>query len=223
MEAGSDAIALGLLFLTALLVGFSGALTPGPILTYVVAESARHGHWTGPRVVLGHVLLEIALVVAIALGLGQILAAPAATSAIGLIGGAMLIWMGRRILAGVVSGRLSLSLEADRSARGAGGPIAAGVILSASNPYFILWWATIGLSYITAALRFGAFGLGIFYAGHALSDLTWYWGVSGLVGAGRRYVNQTLYRGVLALCGVFLIGLALYFISESIRLWTVLA
>jgi threonine/homoserine/homoserine lactone efflux protein len=121
-------------------------------------------------------------------------------------------------LAGVIRGGLSLSLEADRAdRRGAGGPVAAGVVLSISNPYFVLWWATIGLTYITAALRFGALGLGIFYAGHALSDLTWYWGVSGLVSEGRRYVNQTLYRAVLAFCGVFLIGLALFFLYDSIR------
>jgi threonine/homoserine/homoserine lactone efflux protein len=220
---GSDLVILAGLFVTALVVGYSGALTPGPIFTYVVAESARHGHTIGPRVVLGHVLLEVALVIAIALGIGSLLASPVATIVIGLVGGLMLLWMARGILTGVFSGRLSLSLQAEPPVRRRGGPVLAGAALSISNPYFVLWWATVGLTYITAALRFGALGLGVFYAGHALSDLTWYWGVSSLVGAGRRYVNQEIYRGVLVACGVFLIGLALYFIVEALRGWAALA
>ena len=223
MLTGSDLIVLAGLFVTALIVGYSGALTPGPIFTYVVAESARQGHTVGPRVVLGHVLLEVALVIAIALGIGSLLASPVATIVIGLVGGAMLLWMARGILTGVFSGRLSLSLQAERPVRRSGGPVLAGAVLSISNPYFVLWWATVGLTYITAALRFGALGLGVFYAGHALSDLTWYWGVSGLEGAGRRYVNQTMYRAVLGVCGIFLIGLALYFIVEALRGWAALA
>ena len=223
MLSGSDLVILAGLFVTALVVGYSGALTPGPIFTYVVAESARHGHTIGPRVVLGHVLLEVALVIAIALGIGSLLASPVATIVIGLVGGLMLLWMARGILTGVFSGRLSLSLQAERPVRWRGGPVLAGAALSISNPYFVFWWATIGLTYITAALRFGALGLGVFYAGHALSDLTWYWGVSGLVGAGRRYVNQAIYRGVLVACGVFLIGLALYFIAGALRGWAALA
>lgn len=204
------------LFLTALLVGFTGALTPGPILTYVIAESARSGHTIGPRVVLGHVGLEIALVVAIALGIGAVLSTPAATIVIGIAGGAMLLWLAWQILRGVLTGRLRLDLEAGQPAHALANPVVAGVVLSATNPYFVLWWATIGLTYITAALRFGAVGLGVFYAGHALADLSWYWGVSGIVAAGRHYINQTVYRTVLGACGLFLVGLGVFFLADAL-------
>lgn len=214
--ATNPAAVLAGLFLTAWLVGLTGALTPGPILTYVIAESARSGHTVGPRVVLGHVGLEIVLVVAVALGIGAVLTTPAATIVIGILGGGMLLWLAWRILGGVLSGRLRLDLDAGRPSGSLTSPVVAGVVLSATNPYFVLWWATIGLTYITAALRFGALGLGVFYAGHALADLSWYWGVSGVVAAGRRYINQTLYRTVLGACGLFLVGLGVFFLTDAL-------
>lgn len=216
MDGTTALIDLAVIFVTSLIVGFSGALAPGPVLTYVIAESARQGFSVGPRVVLGHVSLEVALVVAVALGIGAWLTTAPATIAIGLIGGLMLLWLARQILRGVASGRLRLDLAQEQTLRASGRPVAAGVILSASNPYFVLWWATIGLGYIATALRFGPLGLAVFYAGHALADLTWYSGVSGVVAAGRRYVNQTLYRGVLGICGLFLIGLGVFFLADAL-------
>ena len=54
-------------------LGLSGILTPGPILTVTIAESARRGFKAGPLIISGHALLELILVLAIILGLGTYL------------------------------------------------------------------------------------------------------------------------------------------------------
>ncbi len=42
---------LWVIFTTAFLIGLSGALLPGPLLTVAISESARQGFWTGPLLV----------------------------------------------------------------------------------------------------------------------------------------------------------------------------
>ena len=80
------------------LIGFSGAMMPGPVTTLVVTESARRGFVAGPLVTLGHALLELAMVVALVFGLGDILKQNTIAGTIGVLGGLFLLWMGFNIV-----------------------------------------------------------------------------------------------------------------------------
>lgn len=213
------------LFLTAFLVALTGAMMPGPLLTVTVAESARQGAKAGPLLVVGHGLLEAALVAAIALGIGPFIARQGVVAGISLVGGGFLLWMGATILRDAVKGRVTLDLTAgakgsDAAARaGVGRLIGLGAGVSLSNPYWSLWWATIGLSYVNVALRWGWGGVALFFTGHILADLAWYAAVAGVVGGGRRFLGPALYRAVLAVAALFLIGLAGYFILKGLEYW----
>jgi len=218
------------IFWTALVVGFSGAMMPGPLLTVTIGESMRRGFVAGPLIVLGHAILEILLVVLLVLGLAQFLASEWVNTVIALVGGAFLVYMGWSMTRDAWRGRVSLDLgspEGSASAvpdtarvstpRPGMHPVAAGILVSLSNPYFTFWWATVGLAFITTSIAFGAAGLAAFTTGHLLADLIWYSLVSGAVAGGRRFMNQQVYRGIIAVCGVFLVGLGAYFfISRGI-------
>jgi threonine/homoserine/homoserine lactone efflux protein len=91
-------------------------------------------------------------------------------------------------------------------------PVLAGVLVSLSNPYWTLWWATVGLGYIVLSLKQGTAGLVSFFSGHILSDLAWYSLVAGAVAGGRRFLTPAVYRGILVCCGAFLIFLGGSFI-----------
>src|SRR5436189_100025 len=78
------------LFFSSLLVGFSGALMPGPLFAAVVAGVAGTGFWAGPALVTGHALLELLVVVAVARGLGALVRRPAVTRAIAAAGRSVL-------------------------------------------------------------------------------------------------------------------------------------
>ncbi|MGQ9511846.1 LysE family transporter [Thermodesulfitimonas sp.] len=207
------------------MVALTGAMMPGPLLTVTVAESVRQGAKAGLLLVVGHGILEAALVAAIALGIGPFIARQGAVAGISLVGGGFLLWMGATILHDAVRGRVSLDLTAatKRSNSGAGAGVARliglGAGVSLSNPYWSLWWATIGLSYVNVALRWGWAGVVVFFTGHILADLAWYAAVAGVVGGGRRFLGPTLYRAVLAVAALFLIGLAGYFILKGLEYW----
>jgi threonine/homoserine/homoserine lactone efflux protein len=211
---------LAAIFTTSLLVGLSGTLMPGPLLTVTINQSAQRGFWQGPLLILGHAIVELALVLALTVGLSRLLKRKAVAGLIGLLGGAFLLWMGLDIARSVWRGTVSLSLASAERSGAQMGPVVAGALVSASNPYWVLWWATVGMSYVALALRQGPLGLGSFYAGHILADLSWYSLVSFVITAGRSFVSQPIYRGILLVCALFLIALSIYFIYSGINfLW----
>lgn len=92
-------------------------------------------------------------------------------------------------------------------------PVGAGILVSLSNPYFTFWWATVGLAFISTALPLGTAGVVSFTTGHLLSDLVWYGLVSAAVAGGRRFMTRGVYRGIIAVCGVFLVALGVYYFA----------
>ncbi len=204
------------IFTTSLIVGFSGALMPGPLLTVVISGSARRGFWEGPALVLGHAVAEALIVVGLAAGLSRLLKRNLVAGIIGLLGGAFLLWMGFDIASSAWWGTVSLEQAAGAEAGLQLGSIVTGIVVSISNPYWILWWATVGASYVVLSLARGPLGLGSFYLGHILSDLSWYSLVALLIARGKTLLSQPVYRVILLVCGFFLMALSIYFIYSGI-------
>ena len=76
---------LGAIFWSALAIGFSGAMIPGAMLAMVLSE-ALGGRIPGALgIVLGHVLLEAALVLALAYGAGRWLRQPIVSAVVGVV------------------------------------------------------------------------------------------------------------------------------------------
>lgn len=213
-----DLLALALIFATALLVGYSGAASPGPVTMMTIAASAQVGWRAGPLIATGHSLLELGLVAGLAVGFGAALQHRWIVAAVSVGGGLMLLWMAWGTLRGVPRLR-RIALTADAPAtRSALRLLGAGVALSVANPYWLLWWATIGATYVLTALReAGLVGLAVFYIGHISADYTWGTLVSALVASGRRWFGGPLYQGLLACCGLALGVLGVLFLSSGIR------
>lgn len=205
------------IFTTSLFVGFSGALMPGPLLTVVISGSARRGFWEGPALVLGHAVAEFLIVAALAAGLSRLLKRSLVAGLIGLLGGAFLLWMGLDIARSAWWGTVSLERATGAEAGLQLGPIITGIVVSISNPYWVLWWATVGASYVALSLGRGPLGLGSFYLGHILSDLSWYSLVALLIARGKTLLSQSVYRLILLVCGLFLIALSIYFVYSGIN------
>lgn len=202
---------------SAFVVGLSGAMMPGSMLVLTIAEVGRRGFWAGPLVVAGHALLELLMVTALLFGLSELLAMPAVGGTVGILGGAVLAWMGYGIVRAVAGGKVTLSTAAAGQAASAqaGGlwrPFLGGIASSISNPYWLLWWATIGAGYVLLSFGQGLFGVSCFFIGHISADLSWYVLVALAAAGGQRLLPDRLYRGILTACGLFLIAFAGYFV-----------
>lgn len=202
---------------------------PGPLLAVTIRHTSRKGFVAAPLLVLGHAVLEAALVCLLLFGLTEWIRGDAAVTAIALVGCAMLL----RMAAGMASEVRTLRLDTGAEVAPEGGrdegkgtgwlrPVADGVVTSASNPYWSLWWATIGLGYLLLSRAQGAVGIAAFFFGHILADAAWYLFVGAAVSAGRGWFTDRVYRGVVAACAVFLVFFALTFgylgVSRLVRI-----
>ena len=194
-------------------LALSGALMPGPLLTITVAESVRRGFKAGPLLMIGHALLELALVVAVIQGLGPFLEKPSVMGTIALIGGAILMWFGIDMLR--TAGTLSLNQEHSEDQTRSVHPVLMGILGSLSNPYWILWWATIGLGYLIAAMKSGILGITFFFLGHIAADFAWYSFVSLGISHGKAVIGDARYRLIIRCCGVLLLGFGGWFLTSG--------
>ncbi len=198
------------------LIGFTGAMMPGPVTTLVVTETAKRGFIAGPLITIGHVLLELVMVVALFFGLGDLLKQNLVAGAIGVLGGLFLLWMGFDIVRSAWQGKVSLNTTQRGGTQSSTNPVIAGILTSVSNPYWLMWWATVGAAYLITFRAFGIAGVVAFYVGHTLADWVWNNVVAFLVATGRRAMNDRVYRGILVVCGAFLIVLSFSFVSSGI-------
>ncbi len=206
------------LFLTSFIVGFSGAMMPGPLLVVTIAETPRRGFLTGPILTGGHALAEIAVVVLLSLGLAVLADNETISRGIAIIGGAMLIFMGAGMIAQLLkkySDETAGSNQA-KNEKKTGRLIFDGIITSLSNPYWFVWWATTGSAFLVKSLKFGVVGPTVFYFGHILSDLVWYSFVSFIIWKGRKFVTGVGYKILIGACALFLIYLGGSFIYDGI-------
>ncbi len=203
----------GILFISSFVIALSGAVMPGPLLTATISESARRGVSAGPLIMLGHGLLEAALVALLLLGLAPLLRGSFFISIVSLAGGIILLGLG----IGMFRGLPGLTLEA--AAAGGRGSVPVplkGVLLSLANPYWTVWWATIGLAWLLQAERVGPAAVGVFFAGHIAGDFAWYTAVSIAVGKGRMLFSDRIYRGLIGTCaGVLVLFAGLFLVAGA--------
>jgi threonine/homoserine/homoserine lactone efflux protein len=209
--------------LTSFAVGLSGALVPGPMLTVTVSDSVKKGPITGPLVVLGHFLTEFVLIIFILAGFSWLVGSTTAAIIIGTLGGMMLIYMGYNTSISTID--IEKSVPTDDNG-GKYGSILNGILTSVSNPYFFIWWGTIGLTFLFKGLEIaGLVGLIGFIVGHWSADLGWFSMVSFFSSKGSEIMNRKHYRLMMKICGIFLILLGAYFLfTAQINLanyWTV--
>jgi threonine/homoserine/homoserine lactone efflux protein len=189
------------------LIGLTGALAPGPTLVAAINASVTGGWTAGPKVTFGHMVVEILMVLVIIGGLSVILAGYSVL--IAAIGGTALVVFGVLTILGSRQARIGVSEHPQQNAA----PVFAGLVTSISNPYFWIWWLTVGSALLIGALEGGLFPAIAFITGHWGADLGWYTLVSASIHKGRFFLGQREYRIVLAACGVFLVGFGAYYLS----------
>ncbi|HLB46152.1 MAG TPA: LysE family translocator [Anaerolineales bacterium] len=207
---------LPLLFAFSFVVGFGAVVTPGPVSTAIVSESARRGFVVGPLVATGHVILEFIMVGLLAFGLSAGLNTPSVTTTIALIGGALLLWMGGGMVWAAFKGKIALPKPGvDVKLLSNWQLIGLGMGATIVNPFWYAWWVTVGATYLAfpQVQAFGLVGLLVFYFGHITGDYLWDSILSGVVGGGRKWITDTLYKWIIVACGAYLIYLGGVFIT----------
>lgn len=191
-------------------ISLTGALQPGPVTATAITIGTRN-RWAGVLLALGHGIIEFPLIVVIVMGMGKYFQIPKVQIAIGLAGGAFLILMG-------VQTYLGLKAGPDNKPKALHGkPILAGIILTGSNPYFLLWWATVGLALANQApAEWGIWAFVFFALTHWFVDLVWLHLLSWASFKGSVLLGRHGLKIVLAFCAAALFGFGIFFIYNAI-------
>jgi threonine/homoserine/homoserine lactone efflux protein len=206
-------LALFTIFGSSFVIALSGALMPGPVLTVTVSESARRGALAGPLMIFGHGMLELALVLALLSGLAPLFSREDVFIGVSLLGGIILFWMAVTMFRDLP--RLQLKFDDDTEKPRS--LILAGILLSLANPYWLIWWATIGIGYIMYSVKFGIPGIIAFFLGHILADLAWYSLISFGIAKGRTFFTDSFYRRLIGACASFLVVFSFYFFYSGLE------
>jgi threonine/homoserine/homoserine lactone efflux protein len=202
------------------LTGLSGALMPGPVLAVTISAVVQVGFIAAILIILGHSILELLLVVALALGLKNVLRNRFVTGAIGVVGGTALLWFAYGMITSAYSG-ISAPQTATAVTQESNityfSLVGKGIITSLSNPYWLIWWATIGVTYMMVSLERNFLGISTFYIGHISSDFAWYAAVAAALVLGKQLLSDKIYMGIIMICGLFLVYLGIYFFYTGVK------
>lgn len=196
----------------AFLIGLTGALAPGPTLVATVNSSLKKGWTAGPKIALGHALVELLIFILIVLGLAAAAQQQQQEYShyIAMVGGLALIAFGLLTVKGSRNASL-VSASENRT----GNPYLAGILTSAANPYFWVWWLSVGSALVIDGLRGGLVLAGLFMIGHWGADFGWYMLVSASLDKGKSILSEANYKRLLAICGGFLVFFGLYYLTRA--------
>lgn len=190
-------------------IGLTGAVAPGPMLVATINASVRDGWRSGPVIVAGHMALEAVLFALVVLGFAAI--AIQYVSLVAVAGGIALVIFGVLSIKGAYAEQSCYGNDLPQCS-----PLIAGVLTSASNPYFWIWWLTIGSSFILSGYQAGLIMAATFMGGHWMADLGYFTLVAAATERGRTLLSEKGYRMVLSATGLFLISFGLYYLVPAL-------
>jgi len=219
-------------------ISLSGVMAPGAVTAATLAAGVRTRH-AGAALAAGHGLVELPLMLLIMAGANRWLSAKGFQTGVALAGGLVLLWMGVGLLrqwraAGQGGGAAHATRPPGTPVKGEEqgghgyaalpggarrnwrGLVRTGVLLSAGNPYFLLWWATIGLALSNQALGWGVLAFALFAGVHWLCDLVWLEALSLGSFHGQRVLGPRSGRVILAVCGAAMVFFAVLFLRDGL-------
>ncbi len=195
---------------TVMLVSVSGVLSPGPLFLVSTMRATKLGATSGIQCAIGHTIVEAPLVLGLSLGLA-ILLNPTSLRFIAVVGGSVLL-----IFALLQFRQASHKIQVNPTRllgsweRRPG--VILGIVFTGLNPFFVIWWLTVGSTLISQAILLGALGgVAVMYAAHIWMDYAWLGGTATIAGHGRFVLGKwfqmllVVFGGAMAYFGMVFI------------------
>lgn len=197
--------------MTVVAISVSGVMAPGPLFTSNVYYGAGGGWKSGIRMAVGHTLVEGPLVVLIGVGAISLGAFPEFgrwVSALGAV--SLFVFAGLQVRSAF--GRPNSAMHPRH------GPLIAGIVLSALNPFFLAWWLSIGFKLVSDAIAlYSLAGIGIVFGFHIWMDYAWLGAVGFVSGRGRSLLSARNWRILMAVLAGVMVYFGATFLSSALR------
>ncbi|RPJ60831.1 MAG: hypothetical protein EHM12_05865 [Dehalococcoidia bacterium] len=194
---------LWLFLLSAVGISLSGVMLPGPLTAATIARGYNHKN-AGALIGIGHGLVELPIIALVYFGFASYLTIPLVKQVTGVAGGLLLIVMGLLVF-------FTFKKPETGSAPSPYGSLVTGIVMTGGNPYFFLWWATIGVALIAGAVAFGVLGIVLFVIVHWSCDIAWSEIVSVTVFKTKHLWTPGVQKVIFGICALVLIGFGIWF------------
>lgn len=197
--------------LTVILISASGVIAPGPLFAANITQGLRGGGKAGIQMAIGHTIVELPLVILLGIGAFSLEIFPEFRTIISILGAMVLfVFAGLQI-------KTTLQKKDTRHFNPKHGAIFTGIILSALNPFFIIWWLSIGFKLISDAMLIWAFtGILIVFVLHIWMDFAWLYSIAHLASKSVKILSSRNYKILMIILSSMLIYFGISFMLDVI-------
>ena len=192
-----------------IVISASGVMSPGPLFAANVMYGLREGKISGIKLAIGHTIVEFPLIILLGVGFVSIENVPEIRTVITILGAAGLFGFAILQIRSVIKQKFSLETKSGQ------GPFVAGILLSALNPFFIIWWLTIGLVLISESIQtFGIIGIIILFLFHIWMDYAWLFTIAVFSSKAKNYLSRRNFKIIIVGLSIILICFGVDFLFK---------
>jgi threonine/homoserine/homoserine lactone efflux protein len=200
---------------TTILVTVSGALAPGPLFFATMSYGARSGLKSGLVFAIAHTLVEFTLIMLLAGGLLTVATEPIAKLIVGIAGGVALLAFGTLQIRSSLASKLDGTKSEVAPRRNL---LWIGLAFTGLNPFFVVWWLTVGANLILISLEFASLaGVVFMYVCHVWMDFLWLGAIAHFAKVGTNIAGFKWYRLITVVFGVILVYFGFTFLINSLK------
>jgi threonine/homoserine/homoserine lactone efflux protein len=183
-------------------------MAPGPLFAANITHGLKDGAKSGIKMAIGHTIVELPLVILLGIGVFSLELFPEFRTVISILGAITLF-----VFAAIQIKTIFRNKESTTNLKQ--GPLVSGILLSALNPFFIIWWLTIGFKLISDAMLIWAFsGILVLFVLHIWMDFAWLGAISYLVSKSAKILSNKNYKIIMICLSVMLVYFGITFLED---------
>ena len=192
-----------------IIISASGVMSPGPLFAANITYGLKEGFRSGIKIAIGHSIVELPLVILLGIGVFSLEIFPEFRVIISIFGAITLFGFAIMQIKSIFKKNSGISTKPKH------GPIITGILFSALNPFFIIWWLTIGFKLISDAMLIWAFaGILIVFVLHIWMDFVWLGMVAFLASKSVKIISNKNYKIMISGLSLILIYFGIVFLTE---------
>ncbi len=195
-----------------IVISASGVMAPGPLFAANISYGLREGAKSGVKMAIGHTIVEFPLVILLGIGVFSLEIFPEFRMIISVVGAITLFVFALVQIKTVLQNNKNITSTPKH------GSLVTGIILSALNPFFIIWWLTIGFKLISDAMWIWAFsGIVIVFFLHIWMDFAWLGGISFLASKSSKILSNRNYKFIMIGLSLLLVYFGITFLVDIVN------
>ena len=190
-------------------ISASGVMSPGPLFTANIVYGLKEGKIAGLKMAVGHTIVELPLIILLGIGTVSIETFPEYRITLTIIGAIGLFSFAALQIKSIFKKNFEKSRNPTKNS------FFAGIFLTALNPFFLIWWFTIGFILITESIvLWGIYGILILFIFHIWMDYVWLFAIAGFASKAKNILSNRNYKMLIIGLSMILVYFGINFLLQ---------